>query len=77
MEPGDVLCFTQLLPHRALPNRSDAVRWSMDVRYEATPTATESGKKQGFIARSAVNPASVETYEQWLAKWADIPKGGY
>ncbi len=77
MEPGDALCFTQLLPHRAVPNLSDAVRWSMDIRYEATPTATASGKAQGFVARSLADPGSVETYEQWLPKWAHIPRGGY
>jgi len=77
MEPGDVLCFTQLMPHRALPNHSDAVRWSMDVRYEATPTATESGKIVGFIANSEENPSSVESYDQWLVKWDGMPKGSY
>ncbi|MCQ6559485.1 phytanoyl-CoA dioxygenase family protein [Paenibacillus mendelii] len=77
MEPGDALCFTQLLPHRALPNRSDAVRWSMDIRYEATSQATASGKAQGFVARSLIDPDSVETYKQWEPKWAHIPRGGY
>lgn len=77
MDPGDVLCFNQLLPHRALPNRSDAVRWSMDIRYESTTDATESGRKMGFIARSAADPASETPYTDWLAKWADMPKGSY
>lgn len=77
MDPGDVLCFTQKTPHRALPNLSDAVRWSMDVRYEATPTATASGQKLGFVARSRVNPESVTTYEQWAKKWENIPRGSY
>lgn len=77
MEPGDVLIFDQLLPHRALPNHSDAVRWSMDIRYEATPTATESGKKQGFVARSQQNPASEDTFEAWMNKWDGIPAGAY
>ncbi|MBZ0295602.1 MAG: phytanoyl-CoA dioxygenase family protein [Anaerolineae bacterium] len=77
MERGDALCFTQLTPHGALPNHSDAVRWSMDMRYEATPTATESGKKQGFVARSEENPDSVTSYEEWLTKWEQIPAGSY
>ncbi|MDF2670013.1 MAG: hypothetical protein K0R67_2319 [Paenibacillus sp.] len=77
MEPGDALCFTQLLPHRAVPNLSEAVRWSMDIRYEATATATASGKAQGFVVRSLTDPSSVETYEQWLTKWTNIPRGGY
>ncbi|UVI28897.1 phytanoyl-CoA dioxygenase family protein [Paenibacillus spongiae] len=77
MDPGDALCFTQLLPHRALPNRSDAVRWSMDIRYEATPNATLSGKAQGFVARSPIAPDSVEKYHQWERKWGNIPRGSY
>lgn len=77
MNPGDILCFTQKTPHRALPNLSDAVRWSMDLRYEATPTATASGRKQGFVARSHEAPYSVETYEEWLKKWENIPEGSY
>ena len=77
MQPGDVLCFTQKTPHRALPNLSTAMRWSMDVRYEATPTATASGRQQGFVARSRTHPQSVETYGQWLKKWDGIPRGGY
>ncbi len=71
MERGDALCFTQLTPHRALPNRGDAVRWSMDLRYEATETATESGKKFGFVARSA-QPGAVMGETEWLAKWNEL-----
>ncbi|MEM7034627.1 MAG: phytanoyl-CoA dioxygenase family protein [Chloroflexota bacterium] len=77
MEPGDALCFTQLTPHRALPNRSDQVRWSMDFRYEPTAQATEAGQKQGFVARSASDPNAVITYEDWLPQWVDIPLGNY
>jgi len=77
MQPGDVVCFTQKTPHRALPNLTDAVRWSMDIRYEATPTATATGKALGFVARSRANPASVITYEDWLKKWETIPRGSY
>lgn len=77
MQPGDALCFPQKTPHRALPNHTDAVRWSMDVRYEATPNATMSGKKQGFIVRSKADPASEMTYEAWLQKWDSIPVGSY
>ena len=76
MEPGDVLCFNQFVPHRALPNTSDAVRWSLDVRYEPTDRATETGKKQGFRARSR-DPRNVVIYQQWLQQWEGIPPGAY
>ena len=77
MQPGDLLCFTQKTPHRALPNRSDAVRWSLDVRYEATDRATDSGKAKGFVARSPRNPAAVVPCAEWEQRWAAVPKGSY
>ncbi len=77
MDPGDVVIFDHMIPHRALSNHSDAVRWSMDIRFEATDVVTDSGKKQGFVARSARNPQSVTTYRDWLRKWDRIPPGSY
>lgn len=53
---GGVVFFNKLNVHRALPNVSDQLRWSMDLRY------TEAGKPTGrpafptFIARSRSNP---------------------
>ena len=77
MEAGDALCFTQLTPHRALPNRSDKVRWSIDVRYEPTAQATEAGQKQGFNAYSQADPSAALRYEDWLKQWEAIPAGSY
>ena len=77
MERGDALCFTQLTPHRALSNRGDAVRWSMDLRYEATATATTSGKTFGFVARSGKEPETVMGQAEWLAKWDGIAEQTY
>jgi ectoine hydroxylase-related dioxygenase (phytanoyl-CoA dioxygenase family) len=77
MDPGDVLCFPQKTPHRALPNMSDTVRWSMDIRFEATEGASAIGRKQGFVARSNEHPERIPTYEQWLAQWDGIPVGSY
>jgi len=77
MQPGDLLCFTEKTPHRALPNHSDAVRWSLDVRYEATDHATESGRDKGFVARSPRDPAAVVRYAEWERRWAGVPQGSY
>jgi ectoine hydroxylase-related dioxygenase (phytanoyl-CoA dioxygenase family) len=77
MKPGDLLCFTQKTPHRALPNQSDAARWSLDVRYEATDRATESGKDKGFVARSPRNPSAVVPCAEWEQRWTDVEKGSY
>ena len=76
MAPGDVLCFTQLTPHRALPNRSAGVRWSMDVRYETLEGATEVGLDKGFVARAS-DPSRVTDCQTWLALWEALPRGTY
>ena len=85
MEAGDALCFTQLTPHAALPNKSDAVRWSIDLRYQtiadamvpAHNTELSGGREKGFIARSEADPASVATWEQWERQWEGDPYSNY
>ena len=76
LQPGDVLCFTERTPHRALPNQSDSVRWSMDIRFEALAGATSEGSDKGFVARST-DPSRVTSCEAWLALWKDMPRGTY
>jgi ectoine hydroxylase-related dioxygenase (phytanoyl-CoA dioxygenase family) len=68
MSPGDVLLFNQRTPHAAAPNEIDRIRWSVDVRYEATATATVVGSKYGFVAQSLRDPASETSLEEWLKK---------
>ncbi len=85
MEAGDALCFTQLTPHAALPNKSDAVRWSIDLRYQTIADAmvaehnaeASGGREKGFIARSEADPASVATWEQWERQWEGDPYSAY
>jgi ectoine hydroxylase-related dioxygenase (phytanoyl-CoA dioxygenase family) len=85
MEAGDALCFTQLTPHAALPNKSDAVRWSIDLRYQTIADAmvpehnaeSSGGRDKGFIARSEADPASVATWEQWERQWEGDPYSAY
>jgi hypothetical protein len=36
MRKGDILIFTNLLAHTGTENRGDIVRWSIDMRFEAT-----------------------------------------
>ncbi len=84
MEAGDALCFTQLTPHAALPNKSDAVRWSIDLRYQSIADAFVDeynveigGRDKGFIARSEADPASVASWESWERQWEDDPYSAY
>jgi|GEM_PF-826106 len=68
MEQGDVLAFNQKTPHRASPNTADRIRYSYDLRYEATEGATPVGDKYGFIAQSLTDPGSVTPVEEWIKK---------
>jgi len=68
MVPGDALVFDQRTPHGAEPNRAERIRWSIDVRYEATATATVVGRKYGFVVQSRKDPASETPLADWLAK---------
>ena len=72
MHPGDALIFDQNTPHGACPNEQNHIRWSLDIRYEATKTATNLGKKFGFIAQSRENPQSITPCSEWLLKRPDI-----
>ena len=68
--PGDVLVFDHRTPHGAAPHVLDRIRWSIDVRYEATATATVVGRKYGFVAQSRHDPSSETPLEDWLKKQA-------
>ncbi|MEM9883325.1 MAG: phytanoyl-CoA dioxygenase family protein [Planctomycetota bacterium] len=70
MRRGDLLCFTDLTPHGATPNRTDRMRWSIDMRFVPVATAHPDAYERGFVARAA-DPAEVEGYDAWRAKWPD------
>ncbi len=68
MSPGDILLFNQRTPHGAAPNMIDRIRWSVDIRYEASAGATVVGQKYGFVAQSLADPASETSLAAWLQK---------
>ena len=67
---GGVVFMTKLTPHRGLPNLSDKVRWTIDLRYQRTGTPTGRPFFPDFPVRSAANPASVLTdHAEWDRRW--------
>ncbi|MDP6596779.1 MAG: phytanoyl-CoA dioxygenase family protein [Candidatus Poribacteria bacterium] len=70
MEVGDVCVFNNLTFHRSLANKSDEIRWSIDLRYSPTGSPLEwfHRKWPSFIARSQRRPETVESWEMWRAK---------
>lgn len=68
MEPGDVLAFTNLTPHRAMPNRSDGMRWSFDLRFAAHGDEQRWPLGRGIVARHR-DPTQRTSFEDWRAAW--------
>ena len=70
MEPGDVLFMHRKTQHCGLPNHSDEVRWSFDLRYQ--PTGQPTGRRwfPGFVARSRLHPETELTDPgHWAESW--------
>ncbi len=44
MKAGDVLLLTNLTPHASFANRSDTVRWSIDLRYQGADVPNNAGE---------------------------------
>ncbi|MFT5366260.1 MAG: phytanoyl-CoA hydroxylase [Candidatus Latescibacterota bacterium] len=72
MNPGDVLFLHRRTCHSSLPNVSDEVRISFDIRYNPTGQATGRSVFPGFVARSRSNPDSeLRDPEAWAQSWYD------
>jgi ectoine hydroxylase-related dioxygenase (phytanoyl-CoA dioxygenase family) len=75
MRPGDALLFGNLLWHRSLANRSDGIRWSIDLRYYAESLAGHCAADdypEPWAIRARRRP--VTSCERWTemaraAKW--------
>jgi hypothetical protein len=55
---GDVVFFTSLAVHRSLPNRSDVVRWSADIRYQVPAAGNCFPREPSFLAKTASTTAT-------------------
>ena len=69
MEPGDVLFFDKLTLHSSLPNLSDEIRISFDLRYNPIGQPTGRSAFPGFVARSRRAP---ETELTDAGEWAQL-----
>lgn len=68
--PGDVLLLDRFMMHASLPNLSDDIRWSVDLRYQATGQPTGRPWFPGFVARSRAEPGSVlSDAAAWTGLW--------
>jgi phytanoyl-CoA hydroxylase len=67
LEAGGAILFNDRCIHMSTPNRSQTVRWSVDLRYQPTDQDPMPQHGAGFLARSRKFPGRVATLEDWLA----------
>lgn len=67
MDRGDALLIHRRTAHASLPNLSDEIRWSLDLRYNPIGHATGRAAFPGFMARSTSRPVLRDP-----AVWADL-----
>ena len=66
MKAGSAVFFNDRLIHSSTPNKSDHVRWSVDLRYQPTDQDPMPQLGAGFLVRSRQHPERVATLEDWL-----------
>jgi len=72
MDPGDVLFMHRRTVHSSLPNLSDDLRWSFDLRYSPVGAPTGRDWAPSFVARSRSAPESVVIgADEWRDMWLD------
>lgn len=72
MKAGDVLFFHKKMMHSSLPNVSDTIRWSFDLRYNPIGQATGRPWLPGFVARSRSHPElELKDPERWAQLWLE------
>lgn len=65
---GGALLLQEKTVHRSIPNVSDRVRWSLDLRYSDPARPTGREEVPGFLARSRARPEAVaKSHWDWLA----------
>jgi len=70
---GSAILFNDRCIHSSTPNRSNEVRWSVDLRYQPTDQDRMPQHGTGFLARSHKHPERVAKLEDWLAKRPEHP----
>ena len=72
LDRGSVVFLHKRMVHSSLPNVSEEVRWSFDLRYNPTGEPTGRHLFPGFVARSRANPEmELRDPERWTQMWLD------
>ena len=69
---GGVVILDPYIPHAALDNRSDGIRWSFDLRYHVTGQPSGRAHFPEFVARSVAAPeTALSDWRAWKDMWTD------
>ena len=72
VKAGGVVLFHPMTPHASLPNVSDGIRWSFDLRFNKTGQPTGRSHFPEFVARSQSDPGSVlGDWRVWKQMWEE------
>jgi hypothetical protein len=72
VKKGGVIFMHRWTPHRSVPNTTNMVRWSIDLRYQPTGTPTGRPFHPDFVVRSRAHPESVLTdHAEWVRLWVE------
>jgi hypothetical protein len=72
IKKGGALFMHKHTIHGSLPNLSDGIRWSFDLRYNPIGQKTGRGVFPGFVARSRKHPeAELRDPAEWNRMWAE------
>ena len=61
----------KLTPHGSGENRTDGIRWSLDVRYQKSFEPSPRPEWPSIIARSRRDPSIETNFEDWHDAWAE------
>lgn len=72
VKAGGAVIFHPLIPHASLPNLSDGIRWSFDLRFHKTGQPSGRAHFPEFVARSRAHPGTeLRDWRAWRAMWEE------
>ena len=72
LDRGSAIFLHKRTIHSSMPNVSEEVRWSFDLRYNPTDEPTGRHMFPGFVARSRANPETeLRDPERWSQLWLE------
>ena len=71
MAKGDLLLMHHFTPHKTGgPNTTQTIRWSLDLRFQATGTPTGRPFWPEVVVRSAAQPGTEQRdFDEWCSRW--------